>query len=111
MVGIESIKDALKTVIKVGTTVEDALEDKKVNFFEAIAIAKNSIGLWGVVKDFPNIKAEFLDLDGDEKQELIEYFADELDLDNDAVEVIIEKCFDFIINATAFLEIFKGESD
>jgi len=107
MVGIESIKDALKTVIKVGTTVEDALEDKKVNFFEAIAIAKNSIGLWGVVKDFPNIKAEFLDLDGDEKQELIEYFADELDLDNDQVEEIIEKCFDFIINATAFLAIFK----
>ena len=111
MVGIESIKDALGTVIKVGTTVEDALEDKKINFFEAISIAKNSIGLWGVVKDFSNIKEEFLDLDDDEKDELIEFFAEELDLENDAVEIIIEKCFDFIINATAFLAIFKGESE
>ena len=107
MAGIESIKDALKTLIKVGTTVEGALEDKKINFFEAIAIAKNSIGLWGVIKDFSNIKEEFLDLDGDEKQELIEYFADELDLANDKVELIIEQCFDFVINASAFLEIFK----
>jgi len=97
MAGIENLKDVARDLAKFGMKVEDALEDKKLSFAEAI-----SLGVFAAPKaiehagNAADIKAEFLDLDTDEVDELVAYVSDELDLANDKVEKVIECGFEWL---------------
>lgn len=107
-IGIENLKKALLVVINLGESVDKALaDDGTVDLLEGIGIASKAVKIWKVAKDFLVLKEEFLDIDEDEKAELVTYFSDELDLENDVTEVIIEKAFALLINLKEFLTAFE----
>ena len=89
--GIETLKDISVDLAKFGMKVEDALEDKKLSFAEAI-----SLGVFAAPKaiahagEAEQIKNEFRDLSATESQELAAHIAGELDLQHDKVEAVIE---------------------
>ena len=89
--GIEKLKEVGLDLVKFAVKVEDALEDKKLKFTEAIGL-----GIFAVPKamnhagDAATIKAEIKDLSADELEELVVYIGEELDLANDSIEDVIE---------------------
>jgi hypothetical protein len=111
MTGIDKMKSGLGDVIEIYQTVKEALEDKKVTLWEGIEIGTKSIKLFKVVKDFSEIKQELCDLDEAERAELVEYFAEKLDLSNEKVEHIIECAFDWILDGIEFFEAFSYEPE
>ena len=108
-IGIENLKEALSVFINLGESVDKALaDDGNVDLLEGIGIASKAVKIWGVAKDFPIIKEEYLDIDPDEKAELIAYFEEELDLENDATELIVEKAFELLISVKNLLVAFEN---
>jgi hypothetical protein len=102
MAGIDSLKKVALTIVEFGMKLEEALSEdspkgKKLALSEAISlgvfIAPKAIGHAG---DSEQIRAEFVDLDGDELDELVTYISDKLDLANDKVELLIEAGLDWL---------------
>ena len=95
--GIEKIKKALGSVIKVAEKYDEAKEDNKVTAWEWAGIGFSAVGLIGAVKDRKEILDEYKDLDDAERDELHTYFVEEFDIRNDEVEAKIEKGFEFLL--------------
>jgi len=91
MYGIDKLKDVGTDLAKFGMKIEEALEDKKVSWSEALGI-----GVFAVPKvvkyigDSEQIKQEFKDMDAAETEELVAHISNELDLAADSVEAIVE---------------------
>ena len=93
MAGIDALKNAIGSTIKIAKTADLALEDGKVSIMEGVKLAMAGFSFWNAVKNVAQLKAEYLDLDEAEKAELIAYFAQEFDLKNDDTELLIEQVF------------------
>jgi len=91
MYGIEKLKEVGADLAKFGMKIEEALEDKKLSWTEALGL-----GMFGVPKvvkyigDAEVIKNEFKDLDKTETDELVAHISVELDLAADKVEAVLE---------------------
>ena len=104
--GIENLKKSVKDVIEIGMTVAKATADGKINFSEGVQIAWETKDLYGIVNKWGEIKEEFNDLSEEEMEELKEYVETELEIDNDKVEVVIEKSFALLIAITDLIKVF-----
>jgi hypothetical protein len=91
---IDEVKKLISSLAKVSNKVDDALEDDKITKAEGIGIALSSLpDLFNVISNGKAIKAEFKDIDAEERKELIEFAANEFDLSNDQAEEAIEDIF------------------
>ena len=91
MYGIEKIKEVGTDLAKFGMKIEEALEDHKVSWSEALGIGVFAVPkVVKYINDADQIKSEFRDMDELETQELVDHIAEELDLEADKVEAIIE---------------------
>lgn len=108
--GIAKIKILLVFVITLGESFAKKMEDKKISLVEGFGLAMDLRPLPSIIRDRKEIAAEFLDLDPDEKKELIELVALELDLPNDEVELKIEQGFEFGISMLDWLDAFKKKA-
>ncbi len=95
---MEKLKNALQTVINVAEITTEALDDGKISVIEGVNIAFAAVGFVGVIKTIPEIVAEYKALSDDQKTELVDWFAEEFDIDNDNVEEIIETVFEALLN-------------
>ena len=101
--GIEKIKEALNTCIEVGTKIDQALvDDGKISIVEGIGIGIKALKFIQVAKNIKEIKAEFFDLDENEKTELKLFVAAKLELSNKEAEMWIEKAFDTLLEIYGF---------
>lgn len=104
--GINVLKRDLTIVAGIITTVDAALSDKKISFTEGIKIAFKSTTILEIVKTFKESRDEFNDLDGAEKQELANHFADKFDLRNDVAEKAVEDLLKFAISLADAFAVF-----
>ena len=58
-----------------------------------------------VIKSSSELIGEFADLDDEEKVELGDWLCDELDLDNDKVEMYIEKGFELLLALSGLIKL------
>ena len=102
--GITLILASLMAVVRLTKKVDGALEDKHISPMEwgEIGIAAFQFG-WTFTK-IKEMKEEFNDMDAEERTELIQKFAAELELRNEDAEQLVEKIFAVLISLT---EIFK----
>lgn len=105
--GIENLKEAVKSVCEVAGKVDNSLEDGKIDVFEGIGIATESLRGWKNVKKFKEIKQEALDLSEEERQELTAYFKEKFDIRNEKAEEIVEAGIELILSMTELLEIIN----
>ena len=105
--GIETLKKNLGTILTIIKKTDEALEDNKLNIIEAFGIGLAGLKAWGIWKEYETMKAEYLDLDDLEIQELHIYFVEEFDIRNDSIEEIIETVFLFILNMKTIAEGLK----
>lgn len=105
--GIENLKQNLLRVVDTAKAVASAFDDGKITLFEGIALAPKAVKIWEIVKDYPDIKAEYLDLDEAEQAALIEWFAEEFDIENDAAEHAIEAAFSAVVELSDLVVTFS----
>lgn len=100
MIGIENLKIAVVAVINLGEKIEKNLaDDGKISLAEALSVGAGSFGdVIRLIKSGNAIKQEFIDLDDQERIELVDLVKEELDLNNDKVEIIIEKAVELLVN-------------
>ncbi len=104
--GISTIKKAAKVAVNLGMKVEDALaDDGKVSFMEVVGIAVGAFpGIFDVVRNAGALKLEYNDLSDEERDELVEYVIEELDLEADNIEAIIESGFDVLVSIEGLVD-------
>lgn len=102
MLGTEKIKTALLSVILLGMELDKALKDKKITLLEGIGMIPEIKDVYLALKNWDDIIDEYDDLDEEELVEINSFFATELDITNDRVEVIIESAFELLIAISEF---------
>ena len=105
MYGTQKIKEALDFGFGFAQTIKEALADdgKISGIGEYIKIAKSVKPALEVIKSIGEMKDEFVDLDPMERDEIVEYFSEKFDLDNDEVELKIEKAFALLLSIADFV--------
>jgi hypothetical protein len=104
---MENLKDALATVINIAEKTDEALQDGKVSISEGVGIAFSAIGLIKVIKNIKSLFAEYKELTEDQRTELSEWFAENFDLVDDNLEVIIENIFAVLVQLGDVLDSLK----
>lgn len=95
---MEKTKKALKVLLVTGNKVADALKDDgKISLPEGMGIAMKAVGLVGVIKDLPEIKAEIKGATAEDIQTLVEEFKADFDIPNDNLESNIENGLDILV--------------
>lgn len=98
---MHSIKH-LKTLLLFAFTISDVtatvLEDGEFEWQEGLAYIPPLTELPEVIKSLPEIPKELADLDKAERAELIQFVQDKFDIENDAVEKLIERTFQFLVD-------------
>ena len=107
--GIDNLKVAIVAVINLAERIETKFaDDGKISLAEALSVGAGSFGdVVRVVKSGKLIKAEFTDLDDEEKAELFELIKSELDLENDKIENIVEKAIEFLLTLDVLISSLK----
>jgi len=107
--GIENLKVAIVSVINLGEKIEKNLaDDGKISLAEALKIGVGSFGgVIKVIKSGNQIKAEVKDLDSSEIYEMRDLIKEELDLENDKIEIVIEKSIDFLVGLEELIAVIK----
>ena len=107
MSGIDKLQEASLTLAKIGNGFGSALEDGKISWLEWIGLTPKLFGLISIVKERNEIITEFKDLDETEKEILRAAFKAEFDLKDDTLELIIEKCYNIILDLSKLIDLFK----
>jgi len=110
--GTENIKKVLSFIIGLGervdaVTKEDSAGGSKITVSEWLGSLGQLIGVPALIKAIPKVSEEFEDLDDAEYDELVAWFAAELDLSNDKVEDIIEIAFQVALELAEIALSFK----
>jgi arginine/ornithine N-succinyltransferase beta subunit len=91
--GIENIKEVIKFVCELVEGLVKSLEDDKFNFADLIHFYDAGKALPAAIDDVKDIPEEFMDLDEEEQQALIDYITEEFDIPEDKVEAFVERLF------------------
>lgn len=88
---MKKTEEALITLLEVGNKVKDALnDDGRVDLGESIGISMKAIGIVGVFKSLPEIRAELKASTPEDRIALVEVFKQHFDLPNDVAEKNVE---------------------
>ncbi len=104
---MEEIKGALKILIDLAEKTDTDFEDGKINIAEGIGLALSVLGLVNVVKSIGQLKAEFIDLTNDQRDEITRWFKNELHLRGKNTEIIIEEAFSSLMRVSESMNLFK----
>lgn len=94
--GVENLTSLLLWGARLSSTVTEAImDDGKIDFSEGLDIGKHalSIPLSSIKKFFPELK----DMDAEEKQLVIEKFAEEFSIPNQEAELKVEQSISIIL--------------
>jgi hypothetical protein len=107
-VGIESIKSQLKFAVSLANGISASMADGKlgledmVNFYE---VAKNAKPALDSLK---MVKAEFKDLDAEERAQLLDYGINELKIISSEVEAVISNAMKLAAQMGEFIDSVKA---
>ncbi len=108
MLGIENLKKLLQFSFDFTRELQSALADGKFRLTELIGFFDEVIQIPGVVRSWPEIKAEFADLDATERQDLYTYFQNGFDIPNDKIESFVENALMNAVSLIMLVEQWKN---
>lgn len=107
MKGIEETKDALKFIIGFGEAIDKSLEDGKIGYADLFNFAPVMMDAGAAFSGIDQVPGELKDLSKEERDELVKFVEEEFDIDNDNLEILIEKSFKAILSLYGVVEEFK----
>ena len=97
MRSIEHIKTLLLFAFTFGDVLEGVMEDGKFEWQESFDFIPSMTQLPNIIKSLPEIPKELADLDDEEREQLVTFVREKFDIDNDAIEELIEYSFAFLL--------------
>lgn len=105
---MEILKKALMKLVSFGENLEGSLKDHKVSFLEAANLSGTlAIAIFYVVQNFQELAEEVKKLDDKRREELLEWFKEMVDMDNDRIERIFEDTLDLILHTCKYIQAYK----
>jgi hypothetical protein len=92
-VGIEEIKDVVIFGAKFGNSLSKSLADGKIGFGDLAELMPVLTSIIPAIEGIDEVGVELSDLDDAEMMELEKVFKETLNITNDNLETIIERCF------------------
>ena len=83
---VTETKNALETVLKLGSKVVEAQADGRITFGESVGIAMTAVGLIHVFKDLPLIKVELSNITDTDVEELVDSFTANVNIPNEGLK-------------------------
>ena len=83
---MEKTKEALATLLKVGSKIAKADVDGKIDMGEALGISISAVGMISIFKNLPTIEQEIKNITPSDVTELVNEFNADFDLPNDVTE-------------------------
>jgi len=106
-IGIQDVKEVLKTGIKIYEAVDKSLEDDgKISLLEYSNFVPAIMSMRDAINGISEVPKQLADIDEVEAEELKAFMRDELDLNNNATEETIEELFILIMDI--FANVMKG---
>lgn len=90
-IGIQETNDLLTFIGAFASTSAAVLQDGKVSFLELAGFFESATLVKPAIDGIKKVPAELADLTDEEKQFLVQNFADRFELDNDRAELLVEK--------------------
>lgn len=106
-IGIDTLKEITAWGISLAAQLDHALEDKKFRWHEAFGFVDELKELPELISKMDEAGAEFRDLDIVEKNQLVEFVADELELSNEWAEKITQNALDTAAAVYLNIKTFK----
>lgn len=101
---MKETEKALVTLLETGNTVANAIaDDGRVDFKESMAISMKAIGLIGIIKNLPKIKAEIKARKPEDIPALVEVFKTKFDLKNDEAEQKVEQGLEVLVQLASMV--------
>lgn len=101
---MKETEKALVTLLETGNVVANAISnDGRVDFKESMAISVKAIGLIGIIKKLPDIKAEIKARKDGDIPALVEVFKAKFDLKNDEAEEKVEQGLDVLLQLASMI--------
>jgi hypothetical protein len=95
---MKETENALVTLLETGNVVAKAIQDDgKIDFKESMAISIKAIGLIGIIKKLPEIKAEIKARKPEDFVNLVEVFKLKFDLKNEEAEQKVEQGMEVLL--------------
>lgn len=107
-VGLKETKEVLKFVIALGHAVDQSLVDNKIGLEDAMNFYGAVLAAGDAFADISLVAQELGDLSAEEKDELIAYVENDLDLRSDKTEEIIEKGISVALNIYEMIKLIKA---
>lgn len=102
--GVMELKAVLKFVFSLANLAEAAAKGISFSLIGPVfSVVKAAPGAISAFKSGLIIR-EFKDLDDAERSELKDWSAQELDLENDSIEIVVEKCLSIAIDLSQLLK-------
>ena len=110
MAGTENLKDVLKLFLTFVEDLSESLGDKEITLTDAFNFFDTLQAVGPAIAGIDQIPAELKDLDANEKKELNAFIASEFDIENDKVEMYIEKALAGVLMLAELVPLFtKGK--
>lgn len=106
LLGIDNLKKAVKFGVDLTKQIEVAGADG-FDWKDSFLFFDELMQIPGLISSGDEIKAEFLDLDTDEKEALITYFNAEFDLENDKTEAVVENALALVLQILTIISLLK----
>ena len=91
--GIDNLKEAVREVVEFSEKVIECTQDGDLNLFDKLKLLGQGAAFAKFVTNARDIKAEYMDLDDQERAELSHLIREEFDYEDDRIESIIEQSF------------------
>jgi len=105
--GINNLKKMVGFSLSFTQELSQALADGKFRWIEAFGFIDELLQIEGIVKAWPDIKAELNELNAVETAELNEFVTANFQVENIPVEDAVKNSLAFVVSAVALIEGFK----
>lgn len=105
--GITQLKEAVLSVCQFISAGKEALEDGKITLSDIPLFITPLIGLPSAISGIEQVPAELADLDEAEKNELVAYIQDKLNL-GEKTEAIVGKAISVLYEMKSLYDLIKG---
>lgn len=95
--GIKDTLEVLEFGFATQRAISEALADKKINIFDAPLALKPLLTASAAFEGFENVKAELLNLDDNDINQLRDFVQSRFDIADDKVEALVEETIDEVI--------------
>lgn len=91
---MKETKEIVRFGLKLGKALQEAMEDGNINLIDAFKFLPVLKELKTAVEGAAKIPAELKDMDDEERAELLDYFQEHFDLEDDELEAKVEMALD-----------------